>query len=1819
MLAGFTTNSNGTASNTNDDHRDFALLRLSTAGDEDGTFGASGKVTTNFSGTSADQVEAITLDGDGKIVAAGSSGTRIAIARYGATAGALDTSFDTDGKLTDSSSTVDGAKAVEINSGGGIVVAATRTAGGANYFSAFRYTSSGAADGTPNSIFSFEGATTRAMTLDGKGRAVVAGYRQVGSTSINRDFALTRFNVASGPTEDISFGVAGRVITAFAADHARANAIAMQRLAGREDRIVVAGYADDGPGMVSSKDFAVARYDSSGSLDTTFGSGGRVVTDIGSNSEDQGNAVVVHGEKIVVAGFTKVSGSNSNFALVRYTKTGEPDTGFGSGGRVVTDIGSSSEDQANAVAVHGEKIVVAGFTEASGKASFALLRYTTTGALDTAFGSGAKVTTSFSGNAVITAMAIDATGRIVVVGYANQDFAVARYNANGSLDTSFGRGGKVTTNLGGSDFARAVVIDEAGRIIVAGQATGSSHLGLARYTAAGVLDESFGEGGTKVVEGSYQASPIALQADGKIVVGGSSSGDAALARFLGDGSVDPSFGPDRGGRVTTDFGSTIDQAQAMLIHDGKIIVAGRTLDSFRNGHEFALARYRTRGYPSSDAALKSISVLGSTDGVNFGRPAWQNSAFRPGGSADYMVRLPESVTHARVTVAAYDSSASVMIAGASGMQRAAADIGLAIGENRIDVRVRSQDGTQRMDYVVVVWLSRSDVLNWAPTLSARVLDGERRSRAGCQNGVSGGECNDPEILSESRFSVNAPLFGGLRRYYVTNLSVEFSHSDAFDTWRRVTLTVEEDGGTVDLYGMTLELTANRQSIRLPIRIQNRVGHTNTWTWVEKGSALSWGAYSTVGVRIIPVTTGLQTVRVYYDEMRNGQPVDGFVRWDIARAKPHATLGQALIAVIPGEFVSINTREKAITTHARLLLRGDWPGSTIEYGKGTWDQPPNTYTAVGADGLTGAIQLSAEKSNTYVWVKVTNRGQVHTHLVIIDPPPRTFSVNPEARVTEGEEATVTVSLGSPATRGGVSFKVTTAFDDAGDTDEGTTADDFGEIVSTVTVPEGQRSATIAVPTLDDEVVEEEERFTVTLSHVGEPLWAAEPGRTGTTSVTIVDNDEPPAGPEPWNIKVVPGDGTLTVTWNVSSREAYEDSEIWHVLRWSQEFGAWANHRDPRAVGRNDGVSVDPGVTTYTITGLKNGVATGVFIRSMVGYRVNMSERDGASSNWVRTKGVHTTPVAPPNEPPTVAAAISDATIPRESGTSQVSLSGVFADPDRDDLTIAAASSSEDVATVSVSADHSTLTVSAQARGTATVTVTAADGRGGSVEDSFIVTVKAAPKVASAIADVSELAVDATQEISLSGVFTDADGDGLTVTANSSNDAVATVAVAADYSGLTLAGKDEGTATITVTAQDSDGNSASDAFDVTVPAAQLQQQRRAVELPGPVVGLTTTASAENGVTVSWSAPETGGAPQGYIVHLRPEDGRQGSGTTKRPGADRTTVTFDNLKSGLTYEVWTRAQNEAGKGERVSASITLPAALPGPVASLELAAEEDSVTVRWQAPETGGAPDGYIVHLKPEVGGKGRTKTPRARKTQVTFENLKPARTYEVWVRAQNEAGKGERVRATVTLPEEEAQPLPEDTPPPDDGGGQEQSDDQKQERPAEPALVSNFGQEQRLSDWSTTNFVLSQGFTTGNATTPLASIEASIRETLHAGHIATVRAELWSAAVEGGPGEKLVDLVAADVMEKGDVAFAAPLETALSANTAYHFVLYTTGRVDLRVEATFSEDEDEGGEDGWSISNGTYHIAAQTPEGGEWVEVKVSGVMLMRVNGRGPSDP
>lgn len=211
---------------------------------------------------------------------------------------------------------------------------------------------------------------------------------------------------------------------------------------------------------------------------------------------------------------------------------GDLDPSFGSGGQVIADFGSI----ANGVALQPDgKLVVAGRSTGAG---FAVARYLSGGTLDPSFGSGGEVTTVFGVFDVAFGVAIQSDGKIVAVGETALDgyccqFALARYNTDGSLDTSFGDGGQVTTRLGGDSEARAVAIQSDGKLVVVGwtySPVSASGAAIARYNTNGSLDTSFGTDGTLVL-GVGDGYAVAMQSDGKIVVAGHASG-FALAQAL---------------------------------------------------------------------------------------------------------------------------------------------------------------------------------------------------------------------------------------------------------------------------------------------------------------------------------------------------------------------------------------------------------------------------------------------------------------------------------------------------------------------------------------------------------------------------------------------------------------------------------------------------------------------------------------------------------------------------------------------------------------------------------------------------------------------------------------------------------------------------------------------------------------------------------------------------------------------------------------------------------------------------------------------------------------------------------------------------------------------------------------------------------------------------------------------------------------------------------------------------------------------------------------------------------------------------------------
>jgi len=395
---------------------------------------------------------------------------------------------------------------------------------------------------------------------------------------------------------DLSFSADGKVVTNLTTGFDSANGIAVQA----DLKIVAAGQAAGAGGR-----FALVRYESSGPLDTAgFGIGGKVFTNF-TPGFDAAFDVALQGDKIVAVG--RAGGAGGRFALARYNSDGSLDTTFGGGdGKVLTNF-SAGDDFAYGVAIQVDgKIVAAGRSGGSGGV-MAIARYKADdGSLDSTFGGGdGKVTINFTrGDDRADAVAIDAAdGSIVVVGTAgyfnlNGKFAVARYDQDGIPDPGFGGGdGKLTTDFTPNfDGSFAVAVQANSDIVAAGQA--GSNVGLARYLPSGSLDTGFGAAATGKVTTSFSrgadyADDVALDPGGNIVLAGASNffgpdSRFALARYKDDGTLDTTFdGGD--GKVTTNFTTGFDGAYDVEIDGDGRLVAGGYAD--RSGGRFAIARY----------------------------------------------------------------------------------------------------------------------------------------------------------------------------------------------------------------------------------------------------------------------------------------------------------------------------------------------------------------------------------------------------------------------------------------------------------------------------------------------------------------------------------------------------------------------------------------------------------------------------------------------------------------------------------------------------------------------------------------------------------------------------------------------------------------------------------------------------------------------------------------------------------------------------------------------------------------------------------------------------------------------------------------------------------------------------------------------------------------------------------------------------------------------------------------------------------------------------------------------------------------------------
>ena len=360
-----------------------------------------------------------------------------------------------------------------------------------------------------------------------------------------------------------------------------------------------------------------------GDLDTTFSSDGKVTTDIGTT--DAGRAVAIQSDgKIVVAGFAQISGTYE-FAVVRYGTDGTLDSSFSSDGIATIDV-SSGNDLAYAIAIQSDGMIVVGGATGVGGANteFGVARLTSSGVLDTGFSTDGKIEFGVgAGDDVLTGLAIASDGDIVAVGYgsngSNFDFAVARLTSAGVLDTAFDSDGKVLVPVGsGADYGHAVAIASDGDILVAGTSHNGSNedMAVVRLTSAGALDTAFDSDGKVTVaigSGDDEARGIALLADGGIVIAGESGNgsndDIAVVRLTSAGALDTTFSGD--GKATVAVGSGADVGHSVAISaSSQVVVAGTSAGGDDDVAVVVLTGTGPAGAPSGlGATIGNVQVV----------------------------------------------------------------------------------------------------------------------------------------------------------------------------------------------------------------------------------------------------------------------------------------------------------------------------------------------------------------------------------------------------------------------------------------------------------------------------------------------------------------------------------------------------------------------------------------------------------------------------------------------------------------------------------------------------------------------------------------------------------------------------------------------------------------------------------------------------------------------------------------------------------------------------------------------------------------------------------------------------------------------------------------------------------------------------------------------------------------------------------------------------------------------------------------------------------------------------------------------------------
>jgi uncharacterized delta-60 repeat protein len=608
VLGGYSMNAAG--------NNDFSLIRLNTDGSLDTSFNPAGVNTLGGTVAYTENTSPVALDRtvaifDAELAAlnngAGNySGASLSVSRSsGANAQDL-LGFNTTGALF----TVSGASLLS----DGLIFATFTSAAGTLSIS---FTGSGTVptQALVNDVLSH---ITYANSSDAPPASTVMDYRfsddalsTTGSVNIN----ITAVNDA--PTFGLTNPGAtpGKLVVPVGSDDDWGRSLIQQA----DGKLVLGGSSTNG----SNYDFSLIRLNTDGSLDSTFDGDGKLTVPVGS-SGDEGVSLTQQADGKLVLGGTSSNGG-SDFSLIRLNTNGSLDSTFGSDGKLIVPVGSGNDYGQSLTQQADGKLVLGGYSRnEAGNDDYSLIRLNTDGNLDSTFdGDGKLFVPVGPGNDQGVSLTQQADGKLVLGGTSNDDFSLIRLNTDGSLDSTFGSDGKLIVPVGSNDdLGKSLTQQADGKLVLGGYSRYfvSSQVGnllfsyydfsLIRLNTDGSLDSTFDGDGKLIVpvgNGSDDGVSLIQQADGKLVLGGSSSGDFSLIRLNTDGSLDSTFDGD--GKLTVPVGSSDDHGWSLTQQaDGKLVLGGYSggYGNYGNTHDFSLIRLNTDG--SLDATFNPANL-----------------------------------------------------------------------------------------------------------------------------------------------------------------------------------------------------------------------------------------------------------------------------------------------------------------------------------------------------------------------------------------------------------------------------------------------------------------------------------------------------------------------------------------------------------------------------------------------------------------------------------------------------------------------------------------------------------------------------------------------------------------------------------------------------------------------------------------------------------------------------------------------------------------------------------------------------------------------------------------------------------------------------------------------------------------------------------------------------------------------------------------------------------------------------------------------------------------------------------------------------------